>query len=127
MRTTLWSLIVVTVLALALCAFSLLTVSGEVERADRERLLAVQSLDRGQLPQAQEALARLDRQWQSVRPGLSVLCAHSALDEVDAALSEARACLESGDVDEGLRALIRLKQALYHLRDVEEATIINLC
>ena len=126
MRTTLIALIVVVLAAVALCAFAQARVCAVVEEMDLLRVEAETRARAGDDTGAAECLTRLAGRWQEERAAMEMLTSHDDLHEVAAQLVDAQVCLENGDMDDCLRALAQLGEALRHIEDMEALTLSNL-
>lgn len=126
MRSTLISLIVVLVLAAGLCAFSQALVVEATQELDTLRLQALAHVRAADAQAAEATLARFERRWEDVAPSLETVASHDALHQVSSELADARACIETGDLDDCLRALVQLERALDHIRVTEELSFSNL-
>ena len=126
MRSTLIALIVVVVVAVALCALSQAQVYNVTEEMDLLRVEAAELARAGDNMGAMESLTRLASRWKSATPLLEMLTSHDDLHEVASELVDAQVCLENGDLDDCFRSLAQLGEALHHIQDMEALTFSNL-
>lgn len=127
MRSTLIALLVVVALAAGVCACARAHVLRSTDELEDMRAAAAERLRVDDARGALQAIAALERRWAEVVPSLEIFASHDALHEVACELSDARVCLEAGDVDDCLRSLVRLGGALEHIRAAEEISLANLC
>lgn len=126
MRRTLIALIAVVAVAVTLCAFSQAQVRKTAEEMDLLRVRAAELVRAGDDARAMECLTDFAMRWQKSTPLLEMLTSHDDLHEVAAQLVDAQVCLENGDMDDCLRTLAQLGEALRHIEDMEALTLSNL-
>ena len=127
MRSMLIALLVVVALAAGVCACARAHVLRSTDELEDMRAAAAERLRVDDARGALQAIAALERRWAEAAPSLEIFASHDALHEVACELSDARACLEAGDVDDCLRSLVQLGGSLEHIRAAEEISLANLC
>lgn len=112
--------------ALMLCAASLFTVNHTVDEALRLRGQALVAFDQGRSDAARDGMQALAGFWERRNGVMEMLASHDDLHSVEAAIADARICLECEDRDDFLRAMSTVDSGLRHLRDEEAVRWTNL-
>ena len=126
MRRTLILTLAVLACALAVCALSQATLNDTVEEARQLRAEALLAENGGDVERAGALLSQLAQLWQDRAGLLEKLASHDALHDVDAAIAEAKICLECRDHDDFLRTMSTVEMGLGHLKDEEAVRWENL-
>ena len=126
MRRTLILTLTVLACALAVCALSQTTLNDTVEEARQLRAEALLAENGGDVERAGALLSQLAHLWQDRAGLLEKLASHDALHDVDAAIAEAKICLECRDHDDFLRTMSTVELGLNHLKDEEAVRWENL-
>lgn len=126
MRRTAIMTLSVFLIAVAICAVSLLMMSNIVERARTLRSEAILAVEEEDPERAKELMVELAELWKDKSGLLEVLTSHDALHEVKTGIIEAQICLECGDHDDFLRTISTVGEGLEHIYDVEALSISNL-
>ena len=126
MRRTLILTLAVLACALAVCALSQATLNDTVEEARQLRAEALLAENGGDVERAGALLSQLAQLWQDRAGLLEKLASHDALHDVDAAITEAKICLECRDHDDFLRTMSTVELGLNHLKDEEAVRWENL-
>ena len=112
--------------ALAVCGISQATLNDTVESARQLRAQAMLAENGGDADRAGALLSQLAQLWQDRAGLLEKLASHDALHDVDAAIADAKICLECRDHDDFLRTLSEVEMSLDHLKDEEAVRWENL-
>ena len=126
MKVKLIATIVVLVLSVAICAFSMWFAFTEIDKMEYQTSLVYECMDRGDREGAREALAQMATQWEKAGPILRSLTPHEDLHSVIIQYVEATSNLETDDDDDFMRSMALLSEALDHLREHETLSLPNL-
>lgn len=126
MRRQLWITITVFVCSIALCFFSLHTVTRFTEHARNLQSKSILAMDAGEIQQAEVLLVQLASHLKENQTMLEIFCDHEDLHSLKGELIDAQASIEFGIEDDFYQAIYRFGELLEHLAENQKIRWENL-
>jgi len=125
-RTLIW-VIAAFIAALAVCVSSGMMVGYITATAQDYCARAVMYAGQGRTEEALDELTALANIWKKWAGVLETIASHEDMHDAYRQLVDAQNCLLYGDMDDFVRCMAQLGEALEHLRDQEELRLSNIC
>ena len=113
--------------SMAVCSLVQANINRVVEHARHLRTEAIESMDKQEIQLAEERMVELAGYISRNQDWLSMVCEHSDLHEIKAAIIDAQAAIEFGIEDDFYQAISRFGEGLDHIASIEEISWSNLC
>jgi len=126
MRRSIIVTLSVFVLSMALCTLVQVNINRVVTHARHLRTEAIEAMDEKQIQLAEERMVELAGYIARNQDWLSMVCEHSDLHEIKAAIIDAQAAIEFGIEDDFYQAVYRFGEGLEHIAEIQEISLRNL-
>ena len=126
MRRMIWVTLAVLALAMAICTLVQVNINRVVDHARHLRTRAIAAMDEGEIQLAEERMVELASYIRGNEDWLSMICEHSDLHEIKAAIIDAQAAIEFGIEDDFYQAVYRFGEGLEHIAEIQEISLSNL-
>ncbi len=126
MRSTLISVIVVSVLVAVLLSVGVGYVHQTVYDMDEIRLSALRMADEGRKQEASAEMVRMASLWDERGPTLEMMVDHEDLHSISSEIAEAETNLECDHMDDFNRSMTLLGEALHHIEQHERLRLANI-
>ena len=126
MRRSIIVTLSVFVLSMALCTLVQVNINRVVTQARHLRTEAIEAMDEKQIQLAEERMVELAGYIARNQDWLSMVCEHSDLHEIKAAIIDAQAAIEFGIEDDFYQAVYRFGEGLEHIGEIQEISLRNL-
>ncbi len=124
MRSTLISVIVVSVLVAVLLSVGVGYVHQAVYDMDEIRLSALRMADEGRKQEASAEMVRMAALWDEREPALEMMVDHEDLHSISSEIAETN--LECDHMDDFNRSMTLLGEALHHIEQHERLRLANI-
>ena len=126
MRRCIVVTLIVFALSMAVCGLVQKNINRVVEHARHLRTEAIEAMDRQEIQKAEERMVELAGYISRNQDWLSMVCEHSDLHEIKAAIIDAQAAIEFGIEDDFYQAVYRFGEGLEHIGEIQEISLRNL-
>jgi len=125
-RVTFVAMILVLLLAIAVCWVSLAFTEHVVGEIDVMRVKVLELQERGDMPAAQEQLTQLSAAWARYAKLLEMTSSHEDLHSITELIISADSDLRNGDIKDYRRSMALLGELIDHILDVQRLMITNV-
>ena len=126
MRITLISMLIVVLLAVGVCVFSVMMIGHVASEMEGMRTDVLALIEKEAFAAAQERLRQMAEMWKKHEATLAILAPHEQLHEITELLIEGDANLKADDLDDFNRSMALLGEAIHHLQEEERLSISNI-
>lgn len=126
MKTRLITTIIILIVSIGLCTFSLFYVESVTDELDDMRLSALEFAEAERLSEAEAVLTNMLEYTKRKSPLLEMLTPHDDLHEMVMQLTDAKVSLTIQDMDDFDKAFALFQENLEHIREHEQLALSNI-